>query len=144
MEKPSATRPEGFDALVVVTVTPEILTTDWLLALWARIEHAPTLLRAGDVLYAEMPRQRPGARLRPGARRPPGRAVRGVGARTSGPLDAMLGRAEAPRAAAPPGASAASPARPAPWAAAGRGAAPSAAGRPRGDGAPTSSSGPMS
>lgn len=74
--RPSVARPEGFDRMVVLSSMPALWTPAHLQEIWLRMERAPRLARAGDVVYADQPRQRPGRapyHARGGRRYPPSR-----------------------------------------------------------------------
>lgn len=46
--------------MIVLTSMPALWSPASLLDVWDRLEQAPCLARAGDVVYANLPRQRPG------------------------------------------------------------------------------------
>ncbi|SHO78895.1 Hypothetical protein MSYG_3243 [Malassezia sympodialis ATCC 42132] len=104
--RPAATRPEGFDRMVVLSEMPPLWTPAHLQDVWMRIERAPRLARAGDVVYADQPRRRPGrapyrarGRRSRGARPPP--AAHGPRPPSAGPPEAAPAAARAPSPPSP-------------------------------------------
>ena len=53
--RPRGDMPEGFDCMVVLTDVPQVPTRDYVEGVIARIQSAPRLARAGEIVYAHDP-----------------------------------------------------------------------------------------